>query len=266
MVGKENISKKLQAKLKATRYSVTALFLFLTVDMDVRKAKINSGNIWYLQHEDLDKLYSQMTVDDLEHDEEFPACFISCPTLKDPLSYNGHYHTLEVVTFIEYKTFSKFATSGDYHSAEYLKLKERITEKLLNSVEKVLPDVRKHIIQAELGTPMTSEFYINATEGNVYGTEKNFKQTVMFPFSPKTEIEDLYMCGASILAHGVGGASNSGVQTAAKILNCKAEELIKPMPGQRVRIYDAEDDSQWSQWIHDKIRNRKRRYALLTAN
>ena len=74
-----------------------------------------------------------------------------------------------------------------------------------------------------------------------------------------------HTCGASILAHGVGGATNSGVQTAAKILNCKAEDLIKPIEGQHVRIYDAEDNSQWPQWIHDKIKDRERRFRPLSV-
>ncbi len=262
MVGKNNLSKKLQDKLEKTKYSVTALFLFLTVDMDVRKSGIDSGNIWYLQHEDLEKLYKEMTVEDLVQGEEFPACFISCPTLKDPPSYNGHHHTIEVVTFIEYKSYGAFANTNDYHTQAYAKHKERMKEKMLNTVEKALPGVRNHIVHAELGTPMTSEFYINTTDGNVYGTEKTFKQLVLNSYNPKTEIENLYMCGASILAHGVGGASNSGVQTAAKILNCKAEELIKPMEGQHVRVYDAENSAQWPQWVHNKMNDKKRRFEL----
>ena len=70
----------------------------------------------------------------------------------------------------------------------------------------------------------------------------------------------MYLCGASTLAHGVGGASNSGVQAAAKILDCRAEDLIKPIEGQNVRIYDAEDNSQWPQWIHQKMEDKKRRF------
>jgi phytoene dehydrogenase-like protein len=262
MVGKENVSRKLIDKLAKTKYSVTALFLFLTIDMDVRIAGLDSGNIWYLQHKDLEKLYNDMTVDDLTAGDEFPACFISCPTLKDPPSYNGHFHTIEVVTFIEYKSHNAFANKKDYHSKEYAAHKERMKEKMLNSMEKVLPGVRNHIVQAELGTPMTTEFYINGTGGNVYGTEKSFKQMVLNSFSPKTEIENLYMCGASILAHGVAGASNSGVQTAAKILDCKPDDLIKPIAGQRVRIYDAENMATWPKWVHDKMNDKRRRFKV----
>ncbi len=260
MVGVEKLSNKLQNKLAKTNYSVSALFLFLTLDMDVRLAGLDSGNIWKLNHADVDKLYAEMTVEDLLKEDEFPACFISCPTLKDPLSFNGKYHNIEVVTFINNTAFSDFSKSSNYHSPEYANYKERIKEKLLNSLQKVLPGIRQHIVQVELGTPMTSSFYINSTAGNAYGTEKSFKQMVASPYRTATEIENLYMCGASILAHGVGGASNSGVQTAAKILNCKPEELIKPQAGQRVRIYDAENDAQWPQWLHDKIEQKKRRF------
>ena len=45
----------------------------------------------------------------------------------------------------------------------------------------------------------------------------------------------------------------------------KAEELIKPIEGQHVRIYDAEDNSQWPQWMHDKILDRKRRFKEIVS-
>ena len=260
LAGPDNLSKKLKSRLAKTRYSVASLFLFLTVDMDVRSFGFDSGNIWKLRHADLDKLYAEMTVDDIMSEEEFPACFISCPTLKDPVSYNGRYHTIEVVTFIEYESFRLFAHTGDYNSPEYLKFKNRIAQKLLNSVEKLLPGVRNKIVKMEAGTPDTSEFYVNATNGNAYGTEKSLKQIGPFSYSWRTEIENLFLCGASTMAHGVAGAAASGVQTAANILNCHMEDLLKPDEKQHLHIYDSEDDSQWSQKIHQKIEDRKRRF------
>ena len=108
-------------------------------------------------------------------------------------------------------------------------------------MRKVIPGVSNKIVHKELGTPITNEFYINSTEGSVYGTEKSFKQTGPFSYKAKTEIENLYLCGASVMAHGVAGASYSGVQTAAIILNCKQEDLIKTDESQNMRIYDAEE-------------------------
>jgi hypothetical protein len=111
----------------------------------------------------------------------------------------------------------------------------------------------------ELGTPMTNEYYINSTKGNVYGTEKGFFQTGPFSYTAQTEIENLYMCGASIMSHGVAGAGYSGVKTAAMILKCAEEDIIKSDETQEVRIYDAEDDSQWPDWLIQKIADKKKR-------
>lgn len=258
MVGKDYLSDKLLAKLSKTKYSVTSLILFLTVDMDVRKAGMDSGNIWMLRNQDMDELFADMASKDILTEEEFPALFISCTTLKDPVSFNSRYHNIEAVTFIDYASFNEFDNNEDYHNANYLKHKERICQKILNSLEKVLPGIRNHIVQMELGTPMTNQYYINSTRGNVYGTEKNFWQTGPFSFSNKSEIKNLYLCGASTLSHGVAGAASSGVQTAAKILNCKVADLLKPEKGQQVRIYDAEDNSNWDNFIHQKIEDKKR--------
>ena len=259
LVGFENLSSKLQTKLSKTLYSVTSLMFFLTVDMDVRKAGLDSGNIWMMPDREMDDMHQELFKDDLLTADEFSGLFISCSSLKDPSSYNGRHHTLEIVTFIDYDSFKSKFQEGNKPAEEYKKFKERLCNKLLNSLEKVVPEIRDHVVQLDLGTPLTNEHYIRSTKGNVYGTAKSFFQTGPFSYNAKTEIRNLYMCGASIMAHGVAGASYSGVKTAALILNCKEEELIKPDESQQVRIYDAEDSTHWPEWLHQKIADKKRR-------
>ena len=67
------------------------------------------------------------------------------------------------------------------------------------------------------------------------------------------------MCGASILSHGVAGASHSGVDTAAQILGCHPDELKKPQEDQFLRIYEAEDPFDYPDWMLKKIEVRKAR-------
>ncbi len=259
LVGFENLSSKLQTKLTKTLYSVTSLMFFLTVDMDIRKAGLDSGNIWMMPNREMDDMHEDLFENDLLTTDEFSGLFISCSSLKDPSSYNGRHHILEIVTFIDYDSFKSKFQEGDKYSEEYKKFKERVCNKLLNSLEKVIPDIRNHVVQLDLGTPLTNEYYIRSTKGNVYGTAKRFFQTGPFSYNAKTEIKNLYMCGASIMAHGVAGSSYSGVKTAALVLNCKEEDLIKPDESQQVRIYDAEDNTHWPEWLHQKIADKKRR-------
>jgi phytoene dehydrogenase-like protein len=259
MVGHQNLSPKLLKKLEATRYSVTSLMFFISVDMDVREAGIDSGNIWFMPDKDMDAIYEGLTKVSILETDEFDSLFISCSSLKDPLSFNGHHHTLEVVTFIDYDAFKALNTNPDGANERYLKIKERLSEKLMNTFKRILPAVHKNIVHLEVGTPITNEYYINSTKGNVYGTEKGFMQTGPFSYKAKTEIENLYMCGSSIMSHGVAGASYSVVKTAAEILGCREEDLIQKDESQELRIYDAEDSSQWPDWIHQRVADKKKR-------
>lgn len=260
LVGREHLSPKLLKKVLKTKYSVTSLILFLTLDMDVKKGGLDSGNIWSFESQNIDAIYNDLKGKDPAEGEEFPGVFISCTTLKDPISFNGRYHNFEVVTFIDYNSFQEFDINHDYHSEAYDARKKKIVKKFLNNIEKVIPGAKQHIIQAELGTPNTNQYYIHTTEGNVYGTEKTFNQIGPFSFRNKSEIKNLYLCGASTLSHGVAGAAYSGVEAAAQILNKTSGELLKDHENQQIRIYNAEDESEWPLWMSQKIEDKKKRF------
>ena len=259
LIKEQNLSAKLLKKLKKTKYSCSSLMLFLTVATDVRKLGMDSGNIWMMDNRDMDDIYEEMTAIDINNGEVFPGLFISCTTLKDPTSFDGKHHSLEVITYINPDSFAKFNKENKQRSNEYLEFKEILTCKMINTLERALPGISDHIVHKELGTPITNKYYLNATNGSVYGTEKSFGQIGPFAFRAKSEIENLYMCGASIQSHGVAGSSYSGVQTAATILNCRQDDLIKPDDSQNIRIFEAEDHSDYPKDIQQKINLRKAR-------
>ena len=261
LIGREHLSKKLQTKLEKTIYSCTSLMLFLTVDMDVRKAGLDSGNIWMMPNKDADDYYDKAMSDDLTSEDAFDGMFISCTTLKDPSSFDGKYHALEVITFIDYKPFEKYKDEDAQRSEEYLVFKEHLTQKMIKGLETAVPGISNHIVHKDLGTPITNDYYINTTEGNVYGTEKSLKHIGPFAYKAKSEIDNLYLCGASILSHGVAGASHSGVATAALILGCNPDELKEPQEDQHLRIYEAEDATNYPDWMLKKMEVKKARLA-----
>jgi all-trans-retinol 13,14-reductase len=261
MIGKEHLSKKLNKKLDQTTYSFSSLILFVTVDMDVTRFGIDSGNIWMTEAVGIDEQCKKMSTVDLNSSDEFPGVFISCSTLKDPVSYNGQYHNFEMVALVENQLFARFKGRENYQTGEYLRLKENIIKKFIKNLEKVLPGVRNHIVQVELGTPKTNEFYVDSTHANIYGTEKNLKQ-LLFPFSRKSEIENLSLCGASVGTQGLSSACNSGVNVAADILQTTREELLKPGEDQTVRVYDAENKADWPAWVFQKIKDKNNHLKL----
>jgi len=259
LVGKENLSSKLVKRLSETKYSCTSLMLFLVVDMDMRKAGLDSGNVWLMPdtNQDEDELFEEMMKVDIAEGDEFPGFFISCTTIKDPTSFDGRYHSMEVVTFINHESFSQFKEGDKRKSQEYLDFKELLTKKVIRTLEKTFPGISDKIVHKDMGTPLTNEHYINSTNGCVYGTEKSFKQIGPFSYKAKSEIDNLYLCGASVLSHGVAGASYSGVQTAAGILGKTQKDLIQSDDAQNVQIYDAEDSTNYPEWLKKKIEVKK---------
>jgi phytoene dehydrogenase-like protein len=257
LVGEENLSKKLKKKLRKTTYSCTSLMLFLTVEMDLRAAGMDSGNIWLMPNEDMDSVYEKMKKPNITNEDAFLGMFMSCTTLKDPSSFDGKHHSIEAITYLDYTTFEKFKDEKEPRSKEYLQLKELLTEKMIKTLEKVLPNIREHIVYKELGTPITNEYYINSTKGSVYGTEKKLTQIGPFAHKAKSEIKNLYLCGASIVSHGVAGAGYSGLQTAGEILNLKQKQLLNTDGKQNVTILEAEKDTDYPDWLKKRIESKK---------
>ncbi len=262
LLGKDKLSSKLQKKLGKTQYSAAALNLFLVVDMDLRKAGMDSGNVWYSSIPDLNTVYDKFVKKDILEEDVFPAMFITSPTLKDPVSYDGKYHTLELIVFCHYHSFEKYKhlRFGE-RSDEYEDYKSRISLKMLKTLENVLPGVSSRVKMMELGTPNTAEHYVQATDGNCYGPDKMLTQVGPFAYNIVSEIKNLYMTGAGTYAHGIIGTADSGLMTAGKILNCSREDLLAYSEGQYLRLYDAEDDSQWPEWLKKKAEVKRMRGA-----
>lgn len=258
LIGEENLSKNLRKKLRKTEYSCTSLMLFLTVDMDLKAAGFDLGNIWLMPNEDMDRVYERMMMPNITNDEAIEGMFISCTTLKDPSSFDGKHHSIEAITYLDYRIFEKFKDEKDARSIEYLQFKELLIEKMIKTLEKVLPNIREHIVYKELGTPITNEYYINTTRGSVYGTEKKLTQIGPFAYKAKSEIKNLYLCGASIVSHGVAGAGYSGLQTAGEILKLKQKELLKTDTQQQLTILEAENNN-YPKWLNSKIEVKKER-------
>ncbi|PZW39161.1 phytoene dehydrogenase-like protein [Mesonia algae] len=260
LIGEENLSKKLQKKLAKTTYSLTSLILFLTVDMDMTKHGMHSGNIWRFTEVDIDNALRGIINTPLLELRELPGMFISCTTLKDPTSFDGKNHNFEVVTLIDYEQFKPYEHLGKNRNEDYQNFKKQLCDLFMVSLEKEFPGMENHIVHIDLGTPLTNEYYINSTRGNIYGTEKTLKQIGPFAFKPQSPFENLYLTGASILSHGVAGAAHSGVATAAKIIGERPEELLQVKADQKLRILEAEDNSQWPQDVKRKIAQKQKKF------
>lgn len=249
LVPDEHVPGRLRRRMHRMRYSMSTLSLFMAVDMDLRAAGIDSGNIWFNRDTDIDAGYELAERDALTGQEVIPGVFFNVTTLKDPTMRRDGVHTVEVMAVSSMRPFARWrdVPPGQRGSA-YAQLKADLTARILDAVECFVPGLRDRVVFSALGTPLTNQHFVNATEGGIYGIEKSVRNLGPFSFPVVSPIAGLYQCGASTVAPGINGVTNSGLDAAAAALGCPREELLSAR-GQALRIYPSDDVSAWPEAV-----------------
>ncbi len=245
LVGMEHLGAATKIRLARAKWSTSALSLFLAVDMDLRAAGLDSGNYWHYGNGDVEGAYRKgMTA--WTPDSPIESLFATVTTLKDPTKGYGSVHTMESFTFISYDAFRKWSdTNYGQRPESYEAMKRHLKDKMIKALGQVVPDIEKHVVFSDLGTPLSNLHYCASTEGNLYGTEKSALQVGPFGFPIKGEIKGLWLCGASTLSHGVMGAHISGLAVAKGITRAKKMTDLFRNDGGSIAIYPCDMPSAW---------------------
>jgi all-trans-retinol 13,14-reductase len=250
---------KQQRRSEKMEMSVSSLSLFAAVEMDLPAMGYDSGNYWWYRTPDVDGVYRGMK--ERVPDGAIDGLFLSIPTLKDPDLRSDGRHTLEMFTFVPHSYFEKWADEpcGE-RSRDYQAIKRSLIDRMLTAAEQIIPSLRRHLVFVELGTPLTNDHYCATRRGAVYGTAKGPWQVGPFSFSTQSPIENLLLCGASTLSHGVGGAAISGLLAAKAVLGAEMEELLGPEDGS-VKLELADRPRPRHERDAERIAARRRRIA-----
>jgi phytoene dehydrogenase-like protein len=253
LIGRDKLSPRLKRKIDSVTYSTSCLSLFFATDMDLRAAGLDSGNMWYYDYADVDKIYSDGLTDWISHEEVPTGMFLTVTTLKDPSKMHSGHHTCETFVFVGYQAFEQWAhTKYGSRPTDYDAMKEDLTWRMMRGLEKRIPGLSKHIVYSSLGTPLTNEHYLNATRGSIYGIAKSPSQVGPLAFTPRTEFKGLYLCGQSTLSHGVAGVTASGIDAAKAVLNCHTRDILTQQ-GTGPTFLPAEDLSVWPEYLKKKM-------------
>lgn len=80
---------------------------------------------------------------------------------------------------------------------EYLDKKERVSNIIIEKLEKYYKNISKHIIVKELATPLTMKRYTQTPRGSIYGFSQSVSQSGINRFSSNSNIEGLFFTGAN---------------------------------------------------------------------
>ncbi|MEY4949564.1 MAG: hypothetical protein RL698_1775 [Pseudomonadota bacterium] len=245
LVEPEHLGFFLRRRVERLHWSVSTLSLFMAVEMDLRAAGLDSGNVWWSRTTDVDAAYEYAERAALAGDEPIEGLFFNVTTLKDPSLRRDGIHTVEAIAIAGPGPFGRWReTPRGGRGTEYADLKAALAERILDAVETFVPGLRDRVVFKALSTPLTNMHFLNATGGGIYGTEKTVGNLGPFSFPVKTHLDGLFQCGASTIAPGINGVTNSGLDAAAAALDCPREHLLGAT-GQTLRIFPSEDPSSW---------------------
>ena len=254
MVGEEHLSPQTVARVGNYRMALPLFCVYLGLDIDLSERMPNT-NYLYSTSFDIEGLYADC------YEGRVPSeltLFITVASVKDPhtkaIAPEGH-SNLQIMTMVpaDYSLWGieKGPASGEkYHrNPVYQSLKQRLTDALVEGAERVIPGIRDHIVWKEAATPISQEHFTFSTGGTSYGIELTVDQFGPNRPSPETEIDGLFLAGAStVFAHGIAGVMRGGVGCASAVLgrDLQSEVTAGRVFGDPARLSGGGPD--WDPW------------------
>jgi phytoene dehydrogenase-like protein len=202
-----------RGELKLPQNGFEVVELFLGLNGDPREIGFQGENHWIFSSFDHDEIYAQR---DQLLDGRAAMAYLSFPSLKNPKAKR---HTAEIIAPISYRSLQQYRDQPwRRRSTDYETAKNQITQALLEMVENHHPGFRGLVEYAELGTPLTFEYFTAAPSGCIYGypgTPDKYRKTWL---GVRTPIRNLYLTGSDAAFLGIMGALFSGVLTASRVL------------------------------------------------
>lgn len=199
---------------------------FITLNGSYKEFGIDAANIhsW----PDLNKYnydVSKMQEDFYQSPFKQKGCLITltCPSAKDPI-YDQKFPNECNVLMLSEGRMDWFNFDCGVHgkrSEQYNVFKKKFEEIFIERLYQLYPKAQGKIKQIEVGSPLTTKYFLYAKNGESYGAEltpKRFSKNVMEKLHSKTKIDGLYICGEASFFGGLAGAMVSGWITATHVL------------------------------------------------
>ena len=196
--------------------SVQHIYCFVKLEGNPDELKLRSSNFWIYPHGDYDKLIDDFLEDPLEAPIPLFMGFSSMKDREWSKKYPGVSNAI-ILTVGKKEWFEEWEDKKCMKRGEaYENFKNQLGERMLeNGLFKYYPDLRDNLLDYSIGTPLSTQFYLNSPDGESYGLDMNsYRLTEAYDLKPKTNIEGLYLTGQDICTLGVTGAMMGGVLTA----------------------------------------------------
>ena len=195
---------------------VSNVTLYLGLNGDPRQLGFGGENHWIYSSYDHDANFREGET--WIQNGKAAGAYLSFPSLKNAEAKD---HTAEVIAFTDYAFFERWKHQPwRKRDEEYRRLKDSITESLLQFIEARYPGFRALVEYSELSTPITTEHFASHPRGSIYGvacTPERFVAHEAPWCNPVSPFENLYLTGADVSSPGVAGAMMGAVATLSQL-------------------------------------------------
>jgi len=218
-----DVSKKFgyDTKLREIKRSCTNVGLFIGLKDTAENLNLPKTNFWVYLDEKHDENVDAFFADP---NQPMPVVYISFPSAKDP-SWDSRYPgraTIEIVAPAGFELFEKWQqTTWGKRGEDYQALSQKFADRMLEVLYQKVPQVKGKIDYYETSTPLSTAFFCEYQQGEIYGLEHEPSRFEQHWLKPKTSISGLWLTGQDILSCGVAGAMIAGLVTAIKVLGLR---------------------------------------------
>jgi all-trans-retinol 13,14-reductase len=128
----------------------------------------------------------------------------------------------EAAILMAYMNFEEVAqwksTRIGQRGDDYEAFKQQKAERMLEELEKQMPNTRASIEQYYTSTPLTYRDYTGTENGSMYGILRSCSELMQTTVSQRTKIPNLFQTGQNINSHGMLGVIIGAIITAGELL------------------------------------------------
>lgn len=207
---------------------VAAMSVFLGLNASNKELGLKRENVWAFASNDSEKEFVNYLESDRESimSKDLPMIFVSFPSAKDP-QWDAHpgretKSTCAIISFANWSWYKQFeSTAHKKRGDEYEELKSAVGNNMIEQACRLYPQIKHHIDYVEIGTPVTNQFYLGCSQGEIYGLDHDRARQEPLTnalLRPETDIPGLYLSGQDVMTCGFGGALFGGLLCAGSVL------------------------------------------------
>ena len=205
----EYIPHEMLLDMRGRTTSPSGFCLYMGLDCEPGEVGINAATNFILPDEDISgKHFNGIKTLDTKNN----AVAFSCYDVADPEFSPPGTCQISLVTLKYAEPWLRLPPT------QYAREKYRCAEAMILQMEKICPNVRAHIEEVEVATPLTFMRYLGTPEGSVYGFEQYMEDTLFFQAPRISSINGLFMAGGWVTDCGFEPTLKSGTSAAGTIL------------------------------------------------